>query len=62
MLRVCKFDKFLKDLMNAFLVVGAIVGFVFGGLVLGGLVGLVLDGLQHYIKLLKILTIKGLKV
>ena len=48
--------------MNAFLVVGAIVGFVFGGLVLGGLVSLVLDGLQHYIKLLKILTIKGLKV
>ena len=33
--------------VGAFLVVlGAIVGFVFGGLVLGGLVGLVLDGLH----------------
>ena len=32
--------------MNAFLVVGAIVDFVLGGLVLGGLVGLVLDGLH----------------
>ena len=32
--------------MNAFLVVGAIVGFVFGGSVLGGFVGLFLDGLH----------------